>query len=175
MNDSLPSLIVMGVSGSGKSTIGRLLADRLERPFVDADDLHPIANKDKMAAGVPLDDADRRPWLWELASYIAAAEASGEPLVMACSALKRAYRSVLVARTPSTVFLHLVGGRDTIALRQARRDHEFMPASLLASQFAALEPLQADELGIVLDVAGEPADIVEDAVRRISGLVGRTP
>jgi gluconokinase len=160
MPASYPPMIVMGVSGSGKSTIGQALATALGLDFIDGDDLHPRANKEKMAAGHPLDDEDRAPWLEIIAQRIGAELAEGNPVVVACSALKRRYRTQLVSYAPSTVFIHLSGQRDIIAERQAHRTHEYMPNSLLDSQFATLEPLEADERSIVVDLAQTPADMV---------------
>lgn len=155
-------IIVMGVSGSGKSTIGAALAAAFGVEFIDGDDLHPSANKAKMAAGKPLDDEDRAPWLEIIALRIGAELAEGRPIVVACSALRRRYRDQLVAYAPSTVFVHLVGDPDLIADRQLGRTHEYMPVSLLASQFDALEPLEEDERGIRVDVRRDPAEIVAD-------------
>jgi gluconokinase len=160
MPASYPPMIVMGVSGSGKSTIGQALATALGLDFIDGDDLHPSANKEKMAAGHPLDDEDRAPWLEIIAQRIGTELAEGNPVVVACSALKRRYRTQLVSYAPSTVFIHLSGQRDIIAERQTHRNHEYMPNSLLDSQFATLEPLEADERSIVVDLAQTPADMV---------------
>ncbi|MCR6030388.1 gluconokinase [Nocardioides sp. zg-579] len=142
-------LVVMGVSGSGKSTVGAALARRLGVPFADADDLHPAANIAKMSRGEPLDDGDRRPWLEEVGRWLARHLDGG---VMSCSALKRAYRDQLRHHAPATTFVLLDGDPDVIARRQSVRAGHFMPASLLTSQLATLEPLEPDEGGIVLDV-----------------------
>lgn len=139
----------MGVSGSGKSTVGSALARRLGVPFADADDLHPPENVAKMAAGHPLDDQDRLPWLEMVGAWLAAHPDGG---VMSCSALKRAYRDQLRRHAPQARFLLLDGPQDVIARRQADRPGHFMPASLLRSQFATLEPLEPDEDGVVIDV-----------------------
>lgn len=160
MSVRYPPLIIMGVSGSGKSTIGALLASSLGLEFIDGDDLHPRANKDKMAAGHPLNDEDRAPWLEIIAERIGAELAEGHPVVVACSALKRRYRSQLNAYAPSTVFVHLTGQRGLIAERQKHRDHEYMPNSLLDSQFATLEPLEEGERGIAVDLSQTPDEIV---------------
>lgn len=148
----------MGVSGSGKSTVGAALAGRLRVPFEDADDLHPQANIDKMSRGEALDDGDRWPWLERIGSWLADHADGG---VIACSALKRKYRDQLRHHCPTVVFLHLEGGRDVIERRQASRPGHFMPASLLTSQFATLEPLAPEEGGVVLDVGASVDQIVE--------------
>ena len=160
MTISYPPLIVMGVSGSGKSTIGALLGSTLGLEFIDGDDLHPRANKEKMAAGHPLNDEDRAPWLEIIADRIGAELADGHPIVVACSALKRRYRAQLIAHAPSTVFIHLTGQRGVISERQSHRNHEYMPNSLLDSQFATLEPLEEGERGIAVDLGQTPAEMV---------------
>jgi gluconokinase len=131
-------LVVMGVCGCGKSTVGEALANALRWPFHDADDFHPQANVDKMARGEPLTDDDRWPWLDRIAAELAAILARGQHAVLACSALKASYRARL-ARAGDVRFVHLHGDYETIASRLALRQHRYMPASLLASQFAALE------------------------------------
>ena len=161
MTVSYPPMIVMGVSGSGKSTIGTALAADLGLQFIDGDDLHPRANKEKMAAGHPLDDEDRAPWLEIIAERIGAELAEGNPIIVACSALKRRYRTQLSSYAPSLVFVHLSGQRDVIAERQSHRNHEYMPNSLLDSQFATLEPLESDERAIIVDLAQSPHEIVQ--------------
>lgn len=167
VTDALPPLIVMGVSGSGKSTIGQALADALGRVFVDGDDLHPLSNKRKMAEGHPLNDDDRAPWLRIIAERIGRDLEAGTPLVVACSALKRSYRTVLVAEAPSTVFVHLTGERGIVSERQAHRSHEFMPNSLLDSQYETLEPLHPDERGIVVDLRMTPEQMVAYVLDRL--------
>ncbi|MFI9311406.1 gluconokinase [Streptomyces triculaminicus] len=154
----------MGVSGSGKSTVGGLLAQRLMVPFLEADDLHPAANRVKMAAGRALDDKDRRPWLLSLADWIREATDSGQGGVMACSALKRDYRDLLRRAGTGVWFLDLALDRATAAERVARRTGHFMPASLMDSQYAALEPLRPDEPGLTVDAADDPRVIVDAAV-----------
>ncbi len=144
-----PVLVVMGVSGSGKSTVGAALAQRLRVPFADADDLHPPANIAKMTAGEALNDSDRYPWLEAIGVWLAAHPEGG---VMSCSALKRKYRDQLRHHAPGVDFVHLFGSPEVIARRQASRPGHFMPASLLSSQFATLEPLAPDESGQVIDV-----------------------
>lgn len=157
-----PLVVVMGVSGSGKSTTGVLIADRLGVPFVDADDLHPLENVRKMAAGTPLEDADRWPWLALVGKALA--DASDTGLVMACSALKRAYREAILAEAPGVRFVLLHGTREVLGLRMEGRTDHFMPASLLDSQFALLEELDADEPGFVVDIDATVDQVVEDAV-----------
>jgi gluconokinase len=150
-------IVVMGVSGSGKSSVGAALAGRLGVPFEDGDDLHPPANVDKMTRGEPLDDRDRWPWLERVGEWLAEHAGGG---VIACSALKRRYRDQLRHHCPDVEFLHLEGARDLIERRQASRSGHFMPGSLLTSQFETLEPLAPDERGVVVDVAGSVDEVV---------------
>ena len=157
-------LLVMGVSGSGKSTIGARLAAALALPFADADAFHPPANVAKMAAGTPLTDADRWPWLDALGSWLVAQSAGG---VIACSALKRAYRDRLRAAVPGLRVLHLAGAPAMITERQAARENHFMPPSLMASQFATLEPPGADEAALVLDITAAPEALIADTITRL--------
>lgn len=157
----VPPLVVMGVQGSGKSTSGRAIAEFLSLPFIDGDDLHPAANKDKMASGHPLTDADREPWLEAIGQALAEGLARGESTVIACSALKRRYRDLIRSFAPGTRFVHLTGERTLIAERLTHRDHEYMPPTLLDSQFDTLEPLEADEAGIPVDINLTPARIAQ--------------
>jgi gluconokinase len=157
-------IVVMGVSGSGKSTVGAALAQRLRVPFEDADDLHPPANIAKMTAGHALDDEDRYPWLEAVGGWLAARPDGG---VMSCSALKRKYRDQLRHHAPHLTFLLLEGSMEVIARRQASRPGHFMPASLLRSQFATLEPLAPDEDGLVVDVDQSVDAIVDGYVGAI--------
>lgn len=156
-----PPLVVSGVSGSGKSTVGAALAQRLGVPFVDADDLHPASNIAKMSRGEPLDDADRYPWLETIGRWLADHPAGG---VASCSALKRSYRDQLRGHAPGVVLVHLDGTRELIERRQATRPGHFMPASLLSSQFATLEPLAPDEHGVAIDVDQSVDEIVGQIV-----------
>ncbi|MCK8679317.1 gluconokinase [Streptomyces lichenis] len=160
--DHPPVVVVMGVAGTGKTTIGPLVAERLGVPYAEGDDFHPAANIAKMSAGVPLDDADRAPWLDAIGRW--AHGRAGLGGVVSSSALKRAYRDRLRAAAPGAVFLHLTGDRALVERRMAERKGHFMPTALLDSQFAALQPLGADEAGVAVDVAGTPEQIAERAV-----------
>jgi gluconokinase len=155
------SIVVMGVSGSGKSTVGAALARRLDVLFADADTFHPAANIAKMSAGTPLDDNDRRPWLAAVGQWIADHDSG----VMSCSALKRRYRDQLRSRRTDIEFLHLAGSPELVGSRQAGRSHHFMPASLIVSQFDALEPLDPDERGMTIDAGHSVDAIVETFVQ----------
>ncbi|MDT0444477.1 gluconokinase [Streptomyces johnsoniae] len=158
------TVVVMGVSGVGKTTVARALAERLGVPFAEADDFHPPANVAKMSAGTPLTDADREPWLRSLGAWLGEREKEDSGGVMTCSALKRAYRETLRAGAPGVFFLHLEGSRELIEERLGRRTGHFMPPALLASQFADLEPLGAGENGAVLDVQPTPEELVDRAI-----------
>jgi len=160
-----PLIVVMGPSGSGKSTVGAALAAELRVPFMDADDLHPASNVAKMAAGQPLDDDDRWPWLRLVGEALAAA--SGTGLVMACSALRRRYREAIVEEAPGTVFVELHGSRTLLAGRMGAREGHFMPSSLLDSQLATLESLGGDERGVRVEVSGTVPEIVADVIARV--------
>ena len=161
MSGSIRPVVVMGVSGSGKSTVGAALAQRLRVPFADADDFHPDANIAKMSAGEALNDDDRLPWLDSIGRWLADHSSGG---VMSCSALKRAYRDQLRDHCADVEFLHLSGTPDVIGRRQASRPGHFMPASLLKSQFDTLEPLEADERGVAIDVAQNIDSIIDNYV-----------
>ncbi|MGW1991793.1 gluconokinase [Embleya sp. NPDC001921] len=161
-------VVVMGVSGTGKSTVGRLLAAELRVPYADADDFHPPANIAKMSAGIPLDDVDRAPWLDAVGGWLAAHARSGG--VVGCSALKRGYRDRLRLAAPELITVHLVGDRALIAERLRRRTGHFMPETLLASQFADLQPLEPDEAGLVLDISPGPDAVTAQAVAALRRL-----
>lgn len=159
-------VVVMGVSGTGKSTIAQGLATELGLVLAEGDDFHPADNVARMSAGIPLTDDDRAPWLRSLADWTAERDGEAVSTVMTCSALRRRYRDVLRSALPDrpTYFVHLVGDPELIRDRMASRDH-FMPASLLTSQLATLEPLEADEAGLVVDVGHTVEQLVADAVR----------
>ena len=162
-------LVVMGVSGSGKTTVAALLAGRLGWDFEDGDDFHPPANVAKMHGGTPLTNEDRWPWLRAIAAWIDAVRASGQHGVVACSALKRAYRDILITG-PDVRLVYLQGSRALIGQRQAARHNHFMPATLVESQFAALEEPGPDEHPLVVSVEPRPAQIVDVIVQQIQGL-----
>ena len=159
-------LVVMGTAGTGKSKVAATLAERLGWDMGEGDDLHPAANVAKMASGQPLTDEDRWPWLDKVASWIDDHVAMGQPGIMTCSALKKAYRDRL--RGPRVAFVHLNGTRESLAARlAARRDH-YMPSSLLDSQLEALQPLEADENGIVVELDSKsPEQEAEEIIRRL--------
>ncbi len=158
-----PLVVVMGVSGSGKSTVGELLAERLGVPYAEADAFHPPANVEKMSAGTPLDDEDRRPWLDAIAAWLAEHASTGGGVV-SCSALRRRYRDRLRESGAPLFFLHLEGSEELIAQRLADRKGHFMPRSLLRSQFATLEPLEPDEDGAAVPVGGTPREVTDQAL-----------
>ncbi len=155
-------VVVMGVAGTGKTTVGALLAEALNVPYAEADAFHPASNVAKMTAGTPLDDADRAPWLDAIGRWAAARTGLGG--VVSCSALKRAYRDRLRAAAPDVFFLHLTGDRSLIARRMEQRPGHFMPPSLLDSQFASLEPLEDDEQGAAVSVRVGPGTVTERAL-----------
>jgi carbohydrate kinase (thermoresistant glucokinase family) len=163
-----PILVVMGVSGAGKTTVGELIAERLGWPFVDGDDLHPQANIDKMRSGVPLTDADRGPWLAAIGDWIDARAKVAQPGVVACSALKRAYRDRLRDGRPQVRIVYLRGAQPEIAERLAHRAGHFWPAKLLASQFADLEEPGPDENPIVVDIGATPEAVAKAVIGRLS-------
>ena len=153
-------VVVMGVAGAGKSTLGVALAARLGWRFLDADDYHPPENVDKMAAGVPLEDEDRWPWLDQLNKMLV----HEKNIVLACSALKESYRQRLLKGVPASRIVYLHGSFELIAARLAQRRHRYMPAALLQSQFAALEPPAE---AIAVDVAAEPARCIDAIAERL--------
>ena len=165
------AVVVMGVQGSGKSTVGAELASRLGVDFVDGDDLHPPRNKQRMAAGIPLDDADRAPWLREVGEVLAREFDRG--VVVACSALKRRYRDAIRDREADVYFVELWGPIEIVAARIAARNHAFMPATLLASQYEALESLAPDENGVRVSLEQESGAVVDEALRAIRANVSR--
>ncbi len=161
-------VVVMGVAGTGKTTIGPLLAARLGVPYAEGDDFHPKANIDKMSAGIPLQDTDRWPWLDAIGHW--AHGRAGLGGVVSSSALKRSYRDRLRAVAPGIVFVHLTGDRKLIEDRMSHRQGHFMPTALLDSQFATLQPLEPDEAGVAVDVSGGPQEITERAVKALDTL-----
>lgn len=165
-----PVLVVMGVSGSGKTTVGEGLARRLGWPFLEGDSLHPPANVAKMKSGTPLDDADRLPWLRAIAARIDDWRRAGSPGIVTCSALKRSYRRILVGDRPEVRLVFLKGTRDTIAPRMAARRGHFMPPGLLQSQLDTLEEPGADERPITVAVDGAPDAIVAEVLRALGPL-----
>jgi len=163
-----PALLVIGVSGAGKTTIGRLLAERLGWAFLDADELHSAANVEKMRSGRPLNDDDRWPWLDAVGGWIDARAAEGRASVIACSALKRAYRDRLRKGRPQVRIIFLSGDADLIAERLAHRKGHYWPAALLPTQFAALEPPGPEEHPITVDIGPPPAALVETIARELA-------
>jgi carbohydrate kinase (thermoresistant glucokinase family) len=168
-------LVVMGVSGSGKSTVSALLAARLGWMFEDADDLHPPENVAKMSAGQPLTDNDRRPWLLAVREWMDEARVAGKKAVIACSALKRSYRDILMGGRDDVRLVHLQGSAEVIAPRVAKRHGHFMPISLLESQFAALEEPGEDEHPIVVSIDATPEEIVDAIVREMQRPIAPSP
>ena len=163
-------VVVMGVSGAGKSTVGGRIADALGLPFADADEFHPAANIAKMSSGQPLTDADRWPWLAAIGAHLAAHRGRG--CVVTCSALKRGYRDALRQAAPDLRLVFLTGDPALVAARQAARQGHFMPPSLVASQFATLEAPAPEEGAIILDVAETPEELAGTA---LAALQGATP
>ncbi|MET8681711.1 gluconokinase [Streptomyces sp. NPDC004647] len=163
--EAAPLIVVMGVSGCGKTSVGELLAARLGVPYADADGFHPPESVAKMSAGTPLDDTDRAPWLDSIGAWLAAHAAGGG--VVSCSALKRRYRDRLAGFAPGAFFVHLDGSYELIARRIARRTGHFMPESLLRSQFDDLEPLEAGENGTTVPVDGSPEETTDRALAEL--------
>lgn len=160
-------IVVMGVASSGKTSLGERLAERLAWPFRDADSFHPPANVAKMSAGIPLTDEDRKPWLAAIAAWIDELRSSGGTGIVTCSALKKAYREVIVGERPDVALVYLRGSRELIGQRMAARQHHFMPPALLDSQFATLEEPGADENPLVVQVEASKEAIVEQVVREL--------
>jgi len=159
--------VVMGVSGSGKTTVAVLLSGALGCQFQEGDDLHPPENVEKMHGGAPLTDADRLPWLRKIAGEIDGWRARGESGVLTCSALKRSYRDIIIGDRPDVTLIYLKGSHDLIHRRMATRHEHFMPLALLDSQFAALQEPAPDEHPITVDVGGRPSEIVGEIVRQL--------
>jgi gluconokinase len=162
------TIVVMGVSGAGKSTVAATLVTRLGWDFAEGDDFHPLANVEKMRAGIPLDDEDRWPWLRRLAQWIGEHEAAGTNAVVTCSALKRAYRDVLCNGHPSVWFAHVSTDPELIRGRVEHRHGHYMPPSLVGSQLAILEPLQPDEPGAVISGIDPPAEVADHLLAALS-------
>jgi len=163
-------VVVMGVSGSGKTTVATLLAERLGCAFQDGDDLHPRENVEKMRSGTPLTDVDRLPWLDAIARRIDDWRERGEAGVITCSALKRTYRDIVVGRRPDANLVYLKGSRPLIHDRLRARTSHFMPVGLLDSQVAVLEEPAEDESPIVVDIGPAPSQIVDEIVRRLGAM-----
>jgi carbohydrate kinase (thermoresistant glucokinase family) len=159
--------VVMGVSGSGKTTVGILLAETLGWQFQEGDKLHPPENVAKMSAGIPLSDADRLPWLRRIAETIDGWRARGESGVVTCSALKRSYRDIIIGDRPEVRLVYLKGSPDLIGQRMAGRHGHFMPTTLLDSQFSILEEPSPDENPIVVDIGGQPQEIAREIACRL--------
>jgi len=161
-------IVVMGVSGSGKSTVAAGLVERLGWEFAEGDDFHPPANVEKMRSGTPLDDEDRWPWLRTLAGWIGEREQAGTSVVVTCSALKRVYRDLLRDGHPSVWFAHVTADRELLRERVEHRTGHYMPSSLLDSQLALLEPLQDDEPGAAISGAGAPEEVVAELLDELA-------
>jgi gluconokinase len=178
-NDEPPTstitVVVMGVSGSGKTTVAQCMNDVLGWPFAEGDDFHPSANVEKMSSGTPLTDVDRTPWLEAVARWIGEQEAAGRSAIVTCSALKRAYREVLRRDHPSVWFVHVSSSRDALQHRLAARSGHYMPASLLASQLETLEPLEDDEPGIAISGEGSPDEVAARALDALDQERGISP
>jgi gluconokinase len=160
-------VVVMGVSGSGKTTLGEAIAARLHWRFQEGDDLHPQANVEKMSRGEPLTDEDRWPWLDAIGQWLDQRAGAGESAVLTCSALRRPYRERLRDGRPGVLFCHVVADEATLRDRMEQRQGHYMPASLLSSQLAALEPLGDDEPGVVVSAEGDPAQVLAEALRAL--------
>lgn len=161
------TLVIMGVAGTGKTTVMDALADRLGWPTAEGDEFHPPANVEKMRLGEPLGDADRWPWLESIAAWIGERERAGESALVTCSALRRAYRDLLRRGHPSVRFVHLVAPRSVLEERMRHRSGHYMPVSLLTSQLESLEPLAPDEPGIVIPADRPVAALAEEINRSL--------
>ena len=161
-------VVVMGVSGCGKTTVAKRLAERLGWRYAEADEFHSPQNVAKMRSGTPLTDEDRGPWLAAIAEWIDASRAAGTPGVVTCSALKKRYRDILIGARHDVALVHLAGDYDLIAGRMASRPHHYMPVSLLKSQFDALEPPGIDENALAVPIDADPETIVSAIVRSLS-------
>lgn len=159
--------VIMGVSGSGKSTVGKAIADHFRASFIDGDDLHPRANIIKMKSGIPLDDEDRNPWLERINDVFFSFENRHQSGVVVCSALKKKYRDMLREGNEGLIFVHLYGSKDLIRERMSRRQGHFMKEEMLNSQFAALEFPDSEADVINVDISGSPEEIVKQAVSQI--------
>ncbi|MCU1362626.1 MAG: carbohydrate kinase, thermoresistant glucokinase family [Acidimicrobiaceae bacterium] len=163
------SIVVMGLEGSGKSTIARALSERLGATYVDADWLHSPTNREKMALGRPLSDEDRRPWLRSVGQRLREEVDQGRRVVAACSALKRSYRNILREYVADIFFVFLDGPFEVVLSRIERRTHDFVPSSLLSSQYAILEPLEADERGVRVSVQQSPDEQLDEILANLPG------
>lgn len=162
-----PVLLIMGVSGSGKTTVAKELAARLGWPFEEGDTLHPEANVAKMHAGIPLTDADRQPWLEAVAAWVDGQRAAKQPGIITCSALKRSYRQIVVGDRPEARLVYLRGSRDLIAERLSGRSGHFMPASLLQSQIDTLEEPGPQEDALTVDIGAPPGEVADEVIRQL--------
>ena len=161
-------VVVMGVSGTGKSTVATALADQLGWPFIEGDDLHPRSNVAKMESGEPLTDDDRAPWLKAIRERAQELSEAGRSAVITCSALKRQYRDSLREGVDEMFFVHLHGTQDVLEPRMAKRERHFMPAKLLQSQLDTLEPLGRDEDGVVVDISGTVEEVIASAGQAVA-------
>ncbi|MUK00963.1 AAA family ATPase [Vibrio cholerae] len=160
-------VVVMGISGSGKTTIATQLAERLGWVYAEADEFHPAENIAKMTSGTPLTDEDRWPWLESMRNWMTAQAQSGRSTVVTCSALRRSYRDVLAEAEGRVRFVHLLGDTDLILERMKTRSGHFMPESLLPSQISTLEPLEADEQGVRIENTGTPDQVTNDVIDQL--------
>jgi gluconokinase len=170
----VPPIVVMGVSGCGKSTVARDLARRLGGLYLDGDDFHPISNVEKMRHSIPLSNEDRLPWLTTVGRVMRERREAGRPVMMACSALRRMYRDRIREGEPDVFFVHLVATRDELERRMLRRKGHFMPSSLLDSQLATLEPLASGELGATINVHGTEDQVVDRVLEAVEQAASRT-